>query len=305
MNLTNKTNLDSVSPRTQLFAHMDQLLFFPRQPHCDLVRMQDTWRVEQFSLSTENSLHSNNPQSSTGHWSLCQVAHLVPDASPHGVDQCRLTGILCPHCPHIAPHSRELPHMVNEIAHPPIPHSAHQVHARQLVDSPHAGPLPDPVLERVGRYRGREKVDLGDYKYYPWHVPGLPLLPGPGVLVNGGGDQPSDLAGEGAVEIGGIDDHDNDGAGAGRRDHLGSDHAVEVEVREEVLGGGVLDAAVVAEGVASGAYKRPARLLRRDRGLGILRRKEVTRLEDERETGIVGGEGAGAIYGGAIVGRLG
>lgn len=192
--------------------------------------------------------------------------------------------------------------MVNEVPDAPIPDRTHQVHCRQLANSTNSGPLPDPLLQSLGRYGGREEVNLGHDEDRPWNVPGLSLLPGPGILLDGGGNQPSDLSGEGAVEIDRINDHQNDGASAGRGDHLGADHAVEVEVGEEVLGGGILDAAVMSKGVTARADQRPRRLIGDN---GVLLRHEMARFEEKRQRGAVYTQGASAVDGGAVVRGLG
>ena len=45
-----KTNLDTISPLSQLLANMHKLLLFPRQPRGDLMRMQKPRCVTQLSV---------------------------------------------------------------------------------------------------------------------------------------------------------------------------------------------------------------------------------------------------------------
>lgn len=103
------------------------------------------------------------------------------------------------------------------------------------------------------------------------------------------------------MEIGRVNEEEDERAGAGGGEHLRGDRAVEVEVREEGLRGRVLDAAVMPQRMAPCTDNHGLWLFRFL--IFLIIELEEAGLEGEGEGGE--GEGVGAVEGGVVVGGFG
>ena len=126
-----KTNLDTISPLSQLLANMHKLLLFPRQPRGDLMRMQKPRCVTQLPLPWQNPLHSNVVPD-TGASVKCVI--FLPPTPPPTCFPIEFISIL-------------LPAFCAPIAHT-FPHCTHHMHTHHLT-RPATLPssLPHPMLQ--------------------------------------------------------------------------------------------------------------------------------------------------------------
>ena len=276
--------------------------------------------VEQLRLRSKNAINLDHIKGRSWHRRLRHGRSAFnPGAPGNGIEQCRLANIPRTHCPHIATRPSELANVVEQVAHAPPARRADEVHPGEAQVAAGAGARAGvrPRVDVVGgQGRRGEQVELGDHEQRAREVRRRAVLPVGHVGLPRGRDEARHGAREGAVEVRRVGEEQHERPGARGRREARPHGGDEVEVREQRLGLGPLDDAVVAQRVAARAHDHlvlllplllhlhphPHRRRRRRRRRRRLALPEVAGLQGGRDAGVVGGDGGEAR---AVVGGIG